>query len=199
MPKRIIPIFFIHLLIGHVLVMRLSPLSKKLIPAIAVITFIGVILATPQAPSSQEHIPVNNDVPIAAQLDPATIKSLTNLTQHFTLQEPGQTLQYRGYVQGVGYSSYQFLAQQNQQVQILLDAPDVIEMILYGPQVVPLKNNVDYTIPENGLYDLRVLYKIPIEEQQDKAVTAPVSYRIDFTLLARPEGSAVNGSQSTTQ
>ena len=173
--------------------MRLSPLSKKLIPAIAVMTFIGVILATPQSPSSQAHIPVNNDVPIAAQLDPATIKSLTNLTQHFTLHDPNKTLQYRGYVQGVGYSSYQFLAQQNQRVLIQLDAPDVIEMILYGPQVVPLKNNTEYLIPDNGLYDLRVLYKIPIEEQQDRAVTDPVPYRIDFTLVAST-ASATDGA-----
>lgn len=174
--------------------MRLSPLSKKLIPTIAVLTFVGVILATPQAPSTQEQISINNDTPIAAQLDPAAIKSLTNLTQHFTLQDPGKTLQYRGYVQGVGYSSYQFLAQQNQQLHILLDASDVIEMILYGPQVVPLKNNTEYLIPENGLYDLRVLYKIPVEEQQDRAVTDPVPYRIDFTLLSRPDSTPNSGN-----
>lgn len=164
--------------------MRLSPLSKKLIPSIAVLTFIGVILATPQESTHENQIPINNTTPVAAQLDPATIKSLTNLTQHFSLQEPGQTLQYRGYVQGVGYSSYQFLAQKNQTVHIKLEASDVIEMILYGQQVVPLKNNAEYVIPENGLYDLRVLFKIPIEEQQDRATTEPVPYRIDFTLQA---------------
>lgn len=164
--------------------MQLSPLSKKLIPTIAVLTFIGVILATPPTPTTGSQILLNDTTPVAAQLDPATIKSLTNLTQHLTLQEPGQALQYRGYVQGVGYSSYQFLAQQNQKVHIKLDASDVIEMILYGQQVVPLKNDTEYLIPENGLYDLRVLYKIPVEEQQDRAVTEPVPYRIDFTLLA---------------
>lgn len=166
--------------------MYLSPLSKKLIPAIAVLTFIGVILTTPQEPNTSNQIPIDSTTPVAAQLDPATVKSLTNLTQHLSLQEAGQTLQYRGFIQGVGYSSYQFLAQQNQHIQITLDAPDAIEMILYGQQVVPLKNKAEYVIPENGLYDLRVLYKIAIEERQDQAVTAPVPYRIDFTLIPSP-------------
>ena len=60
-------------------------------------------------------------------------------------------------------------------------------MFFYGQQVVPLKNNAEYVIPENGLYDLRVLFKIPIEEQQDRTVTEPVPYRIDFTLQAQAQ------------
>lgn len=168
--------------------MQLTANSKKLIIAIVAITILGIILAAPSTPELPSESVANTSGQSAGQdflLDPTTIKSLTNLTQNIQLNDLNDTQQYRGYVQGVGYSSYQLLAEQGQKILFQLEASDNIEMLLYGTNIVPLSNNMEYTIPENGLYDLRILYKPSVELEQAKKSSAPESYRIAFTLKAR--------------
>ncbi len=151
--------------------MQLTTNSKKLIVAIVAMTILGVILASPSAPELPSESIANTSGQSTGQdflLDPTTVKSLTNLTQNIQLTEVNDTQQYRGYIQGVGYSSYQLLAEQGQKIHFQLDASDNIEMLLYGSNIVPLTNNAEYTIPENGLYDLRILYKPSVELEQAK-------------------------------
>ncbi|ETD73140.1 hypothetical protein V757_00110 [Pelistega indica] len=176
--------------------MQLTSNSKKLIIAIAAVTVLGVILTQPSADNSSEQ-PSESIANTSGQslnqnnaLDPTTIKSLTNLTQHVEFLDHQTAVQYRGYIQGVGYSSYQFLAEQGQQLLIELEASDKIELLLYGNTIAPIKSGVPYTIPDNGLYDLRVLYKPDIEAAQAQKATSPEMYRISFTLKAAPNTSA---------
>lgn len=168
--------------------MQLTTNSKKLIIAIVATTILGIILAAPSTPELPSESVANTSGQSATQdflLDPTTVKSLTNLTQNIQLHDLNDTQQYRGYVQGVGYSSYQLLAEQGQKIHFQLEASDNIEMLLYGTNIVPLSNNTEYTIPENGLYDLRILYKPSVELEQAKKSSAPESYRIAFTLKAK--------------
>lgn len=166
--------------------MQLSVNSKKLIVAISALTVLGVIIATPETPKEPPKESIATASGQSAQqnfvLDPTTIKSLTNLTQNVQLKELNTTQQYRGYIQGVGYSSYLFLAKQGQKIHFHLEAPNTIEMLLYGANIVPINNDNEYTIPENGLYDLRVLYKPSVEAEQAQKATEPEAYKIAFTL-----------------
>lgn len=167
--------------------MQLTTNSKKLIIAIIALTGLGVILTSPDEPVEKPTESVANTSGQSTEqnflLDPTTIKSLTNLTQNVQFGEPNITQQYRGYIQGVGYSSYQFHAEQGQVIRFHLEAPNTIEMLLYGANVVPLKNDMEYTIPENGLYDLRILYKPSVENEQSKNPSPPEAYHIGFTLV----------------
>lgn len=168
--------------------MPLTTNSKKLIIAIAAFTILGVILTAPSAPETPSESVANTSGQSTGQdfvLDPTTVKSLTNLTQNIQLSEVNDTQQYRGYVQGVGYSSYQLFAERGQKILFQLDASEKIEMLLYGTNIVPLDNNTEYSIPENGLYDLRILYKPSVELEQAKKTSAPEAYRIAFTLKAK--------------
>lgn len=166
--------------------MQLSANSKKLIIAIAALTILGVIVSSPESPEEPPKESIATASGQSSQhdfvLDPTTIKSLTNLTQNVQLKELNITQQYRGYIQGVGYSSYLILAEQGQKIRFQLDAPNTIEMLLYGANIVPINNNMEYTIPESGLYDLRVLYKPSVEAEQAKKATEPEAYKIAFTL-----------------
>lgn len=167
--------------------MQLTTNSKKLIITIVALTGLGVILAAPDDPVEKPTESVANTSGQSTEqnylLDPTTIKSLTNLTQNVQFTEPNVTQQYRGYIQGVGYSSYQFHAEQGQIIRFHLEAPNTIEMLLYGTSVVPLTNDMEYTVPENGLYDLRILYKPSVENEQSKKPSAPEAYHIGFTLV----------------
>ncbi|NEN75229.1 hypothetical protein F9B74_02655 [Pelistega sp. NLN82] len=169
--------------------MQLSNNSKKLIIAIMAMTGLGVLLTSPNPTEpAHESIATASDQSIyqANMLDPTTIKSLTNLTQHIIIDTVGMPLRYRGYIQGVGYSSYQFLGEKGQKIIFSLEAPSNMEMILYGTTIVPISNNMEYTLPENGSYDLRILYKPSIELQQTKKSSDPEAYYITFTLQASP-------------
>lgn len=167
--------------------MPLTTNSKKLIITIAALTGLGVILTSPDEPVEKTTTSVANTSGQSAGqnllLDPTTIKSLTNLTQNIQFNEPNITQQYRGYIQGVGYSSYLFHAEQGQVIRFHLNAPNTIEMLLYGTNIVALSNDKEYIIPENGFYDLRILYKPSVENEQSKKPSPPEAYQISFTLL----------------
>lgn len=181
-------------------IMQLTTNSKKLIIAIVALTGLGVLLTAPSEPVEKPTESVANTSGQSTEqnflLDPTTIKSLTNLTQTVQFVEPNVAQQYRGYIQGVGYSSYQFHAEKDQVIRFHLEAPNTIEMLLYGANVVPLNNDTEYVIPENGLYDLRILYKPSVENQQARKPSPPQAYKIGFTLVSATANVPANPTTS---
>ncbi|WP_156929896.1 hypothetical protein [Brackiella oedipodis] len=118
--------------------------------------------------------------------DDVIIKSLTNNTQNVVF-EPHNTLSYVGYIEGAGYGSYQFYAQHNQRFTAsLADQSNKFEMIMFGPETQVIKSGKSYTIPANGLYELRVVFKNDVErkQEQDQArdKSVPQIYNITLSL-----------------
>ncbi|WP_228359728.1 hypothetical protein [Taylorella asinigenitalis] len=88
-------------------------------------------------------------------------KSLTNVTETFFLSD--EEYKFRGFIQGISYSSFSFYMNFNEAVQLKLTAHKDLEMMIYGSKAYTLKNTDKFVAPEAGIYELRVFFKPNIE------------------------------------
>lgn len=161
--------------------MRLSLTSKILIGIILLFTLASVaIVGQLEQKFALEAVKIRQ---ASEKHNEAIVNSLTNMTQNVTFM-PGQAAEiFTGYIMGAGYSAYQFRAAQNQTLRVNLKADNTIDLVLFGPETQILERDTDFTIPLDGLYELRVMFKEEIELQQEKAALDNTAQATPYTVI----------------
>lgn len=180
--------------------MRITSLSKKIIVVITAVTFALVALAglVPQGEKVQkEALDVltetkSSEVLNKQKQEQALIRSLTNFSHDIDEDalNNNETL-YTGYIKGAGNAIFRFNAQAGQLlVAELAEAESqLFELLLfsnYTSSVLTLISGESYTIPDNGLYELRIVFRTHIESVQaveaENHQAVPQIFNLTFKL-----------------
>lgn len=158
--------------------MRITPLSKKIIVIIFAVTFTLVVLAglMPQGERLPEEIPAaTTEVDEIEALneqkqEEILVRSLTNFS-HDIDSDLSSEIQYTGYIKGAGSAIFRLHAQAGQELIAKLEdeQSQLFELLLFSnisSGVVTVISGEPYSIPDNGLYELRIVFRSHIESIQ---------------------------------
>lgn len=160
--------------------MRITSLSKKLIVIVVAVTFALVALVglLPQGDKLPEEIPEapteieDNEALNKQKQEEALVRSLTNFFHDLDSDALGEeeTI-YTGYIKGAGNAIFRFHAQADQKLVAELEdeQSQLFELLLFSSSesnVLTLISGEPYTIPDNGFYELRIVYRSHIEALQ---------------------------------
>ncbi|MDY0272812.1 MAG: hypothetical protein RBR37_09900 [Advenella sp.] len=160
--------------------MHFSLASKVLIGIIIIFTAASVVIV-----GKLETHYVSETVKIkqaSEKHNEAIINSLTNMTQNVSFSPEESAMVYTGYIMGAGYSAYQFRATQDQILRVSLRGDDFLDMVLFGPETKTLDRDTDFSIPLDGLYELRVLFREDMQILQEKAALDNTAQAVPYTI-----------------